>query len=271
MFDMLIKGGHVIDPASGVDGRMDIALKRSRIAAVDKNIPLNSALEVIDATNQYVSPGFIDLHSHVYTGVTFWGIDADSLASHTGVTTWIDAGSAGAYTLSGFRDLIIKPSSVRIYSMLNISTIGLVPSNYELTRIEWCNVDLLRKIANKNRDIVLGIKVRMGIPMAGELGIEPLIRARLAADKCELPIMVHIAWAPPALKEVIARMKPGDILTHCFTGLSMRIVDEKRCIFDFVKRAWDNGIVMDIAHGVLLRRLLSPVICQMCYQPMFIR
>ncbi len=249
MFDLLIKGGHVIDPASGLDGKMDIALKRNRIAAVDKNIPKNSALEIIDATRQYVTPGFIDLHTHVYTGVTFWGIDADSLASRTGVTTWIDAGSAGAYTLSGFRDSIIKPASVRIYSLLNISAIGLVPSDFELTRVEWCDVGLFQKIANKNRDIVLGIKVRMGIPTAGKLGMEPLIRARLAADKCGLPIMVHIAWAPPALKDVIAQMKPGDILTHCFTGLIMRIVDVKGRIFDFVKRAWDNGMIMDIGHG----------------------
>ena len=248
-FDLLIKGGRVIDTESGFNGRMDVAVKSGRIATVDKNIPPGSAHKIIEAADRIVTPGLIDLHSHIYKGVTFWGIDADSLGSRTGVTTWIDAGSAGAYTLSGFRDFVVKPSKVRIYSMLNISAIGLVPSNYELTRLEWCDVDLFKQITNMNRDLVLGLKVRMGIPMAGELGIQPLKRARLASDICGFPMMVHIAWSPPPLKDVIALMKPGDILTHCFTGLSMRIVDEHGSLHDFVKRAWDSGVVMDIGHG----------------------
>lgn len=248
-FNLLIKGGQVIDIESGYNGKMDVAIKRDRIAVVDKNIPPESAFEIIDATGQIVTPGLIDLHSHIYKGVTFWGIDADSLGSRTGVTTWIDAGSAGAYTLQGFRELIVKPSRVRIYSMLNISSIGLVPSNYELTRLEWCNVDLFRQIANLNSDLVLGLKVRMGIPMAGEHKIEPLKRARLAADMCGLPMMVHIAWSPPSIEDVITFMKPGDILTHCFTGLTMRIIDKRGRLYDSVKRAWDNGLIMDLGHG----------------------
>ncbi|MGH7265346.1 MAG: amidohydrolase family protein [Candidatus Rokuibacteriota bacterium] len=125
-FDLLVKGGEVLDPGGGYRGRMDIGISRDRIAAVDREIPAEAALRVIDATGQLVTPGLIDLHTHVFHGVTYFGVRADPVASRTGVTTWIDAGSAGAMTIQGFRDFVVRPAAVRVFALLNISSTSSV-------------------------------------------------------------------------------------------------------------------------------------------------
>jgi dihydroorotase len=248
-FDLLIRGGEVIDPGGANEGRLDVAVTRGRIAAVDGSIPRESASRVIDADGMFVTPGLVDLHTHVYRGATYWGLDPDPIASRTGVTTWADAGSAGALTLPGFREFIVERSVSRIKAFLNISMIGLVGENHESANLSYLDTDLFRRLVDEHRDLVVGVKVRMGTPNVGENGIEPLRRARRAADECGLPLMVHVSVAPPSIEEVLALMRPGDILTHCCTGLSMRIVDENGQLFDFAKRAWDDGVVMDTAHG----------------------
>jgi len=247
-FDLLIKGGEVVDPG-GQSGRLDVAIKRNRIAAVDRDIPAESAARVIDASGQYVTPGLIDLHTHVYHHVTFWGIDPDPVAARSGVTTWLDVGSAGAFNWSGFREFIVKPSDVRIYGLLNISSIGLTAATGELANLDYCDVDLCCKLIELHRDLILGVKVRIDSNTVRGNGIEPLHRARAAAERCDLPMMVHIGSSPPAVADVLALMRPGDILTHCFTGNSMRIIDERGQLLDDAKRAWESGIIMDIGHG----------------------
>jgi dihydroorotase len=248
-FDLVIKGGHVIDSLAGHNCVLDVAIKRDRIAAVDTHIPAEAAFRVIDAAGQLVTPGLIDLHTHIYRGVTYWGVHADSIAARTGVTTWLDVGSAGAYTLPGFREFIAKPAHVRILALLNISTIGLVARNYELANLEYCDVPTFCRVANRNRDLVYGVKVRMGTPTVGAHGITPLVRARQAADACNLPLMVHIAVAPPTVDEILAYLRPGDILTHCFTGQTMRLIDDQGAIRETARKAWDAGVIMDIGHG----------------------
>jgi dihydroorotase len=248
-FDLLIKGGEVVDPGGGQSGRLDVAIKRNRIAAVDRDIPAEAAARVIDAAGQYVTPGLIDLHTHVYHHVTFWGIDPDPVAARSGVTTWLDVGSAGAFNWPGFRKFIVKPAEVRIYGLLNISAIGLTATTGELANLDYCDVDLCCKLIELHRDLILGIKVRIDANTVRTNGIEPLRRARAAAERCNLPMMVHIGIGPPAVSEVLALMRPGDILTHCFTGNSMRIIDEQGRLLDDAKRAWDAGIIMDIGHG----------------------
>jgi dihydroorotase len=249
VFDLLIKGGEVVDPAGGQSGRLDVAIKRDRIAAVDRDIPAESAFRVIDAGGQYVTPGLIDLHTHVYHRVTFWGIDPDPVAARSGVTTWLDVGSAGAYNWPGFREYIVKPSDVRIYGLLNISAIGLTAMTGELANLDYCDVDLCCKLIDLHRDLLLGVKARIDRNTVRSNGLEPLRRARAAADRCELPLMVHIGIGPPAIAEVLELMRPGDILTHCFTGNSMRIIDGHGRLLDDARRAWDAGVIMDIGHG----------------------
>jgi dihydroorotase len=248
-FDLLIKGGEVVDPGGGREGHLDVAVNHDRIAAVDRAIPAEAAHRVIDADGQYVTPGLVDLHTHVFHKVTYWGIDPDPVGSSSGATTWNDAGSAGALTLPGLREFVVDRAHVRITAFLNISNIGLVGENHECANLAYLDVDLFRRLADVNRDLVRGVKVRMGTPTVGENGLEPLRRARRAAEECELPLMVHIAFGPPEIDEVLALMRPGDILTHCFTGLTMKIVDDDGRLSDFAKRAWDSGVVMDIGHG----------------------
>ncbi|HEV2125068.1 MAG TPA: amidohydrolase/deacetylase family metallohydrolase [Chloroflexota bacterium] len=248
-FDLLIKGGTVLDPASGIHEQRDVAVRGDRIAAVDRAIPAESAFRTIDAAGQLVTPGLIDLHTHVYPGATYWGISAAPLAWRTGVTTWVDAGSAGAYTLNGFREYVVAREPVRLLSFLNISSIGLAHETYELATLQYCNADLCVQLAHLNRDLVRGIKVRMGSPTVGVHGLEPMRRARAAADATELPLMVHIGHGPPEVEEVLELMQPGDLLTHALTGASMKITTPEGQLREGVRRALDRGVLIDVGHG----------------------
>ncbi len=249
-FDLLIRGGEVVDPGGGHEGLLDVAISRDRIAAVDRQIPADSAFRVIDASGQVVTPGLVDLHTHVFHKLTYWGIDPDPVASRSGVTTWNDAGSSGALTVEGFREFIVRPATVRITGFVNISSIGLVCDDYEVANPWYCDVDLLRRIVERNRDVVLGVKVRMGnlVPLQGD-SLDPLRRAREAADVCELPLMMHISFGPPTIEEVLPFLRPGDVLTHCFTGHPMKIVDDEGRLLDVARRAWESGVVFDVGHG----------------------
>lgn len=252
-FDLLIKQGTVIDPGGNhpdaPDGRLDIAINRNRVAAVDRDIPVESARRVIDATGQIVTPGLVDLHTHVYHGVTYWGIHADPVAARTGVTTWLDVGSAGAYNFPGFREFIVKPATARIYALLNISTIGLTASTWELANLNYLDVGLCAKLIDLNPDLLLGVKVRIDANTTSGTGVEGLRRGIEAAEACQVPLMVHIGNGPPSLAEVLALLRPGDIITHCFRGGTERIIDDQGALLEVAKRAWDSGVVMDIGHG----------------------
>jgi dihydroorotase len=247
-FDVLIKGGEVINPG-GQSGRLDIAVKRTRIAALDSDIPADAAVQVIDASGQFVTPGLVDLHTHVYHSVTYWGIQADPVAARSGVTTWLDVGSAGAFNFLGFREFIAKPAAARLYALLNISSIGLTASTWELANLNYCDVDLCCKLIDLNRDLALGVKVRVDRNTTSGTGIEPLRLGRAAAERCRLPMMVHIGSGPPTIQEVLPLLRPNDILTHCFTGGDMRIVDANGQLLEDAKRAWDQGVIMDVGHG----------------------
>ena len=248
-FDLLIKGGETIDDAAGLTGRNDVAIRKGRIAVVEPNIPAETAFRTIDASGLYVTPGLIDLHAHVYRGATFWGIDADASGSRSGVTSFIDAGSAGALTLEGLREFIIKPAEVRISAFLNISYLGLAGHDFELTNLAYCDVRLFEIVANLNRDILHGVKVRLGASTVGPNGIEPLRLGLQAAERCDLPLMVHISVPPPSLDEILPLLRAGDIITHCFTGHGMKLLDDKGVPHAVTRQALDRGIVLDIGHG----------------------
>ena len=248
-FDLLIKGGEVVDPATGYVGRGDVAVRGDRIAAVEPDIAADAAFRVIDATGLLVTPGLIDLHAHVWHGGGYYGIDADPVGARSGVTSWVDAGSAGAFTFDGLRRYVIEPAKVRIAAFLNISCIGLVAWDYELTQLEFCDVNLFEMVANQHRDLVCGVKVRMGATTVGTSGIEPVRRSVEAAERCDLPIMVHIAVPPPGIEEFLPLLRAGDIITHCFTGLPMKLFDDDGRLLDVARRAIDGGVILDIGHG----------------------
>jgi dihydroorotase len=267
-FDLLVKGGEVIDPGSGRRGPYDVAITRNRIAAVDRDIPADTAARVIDATGKIVTPGLIDLHTHVFHGCSYWGVRPDPVASRSGVTTWIDAGSAGAMSIEGFREYIVKPARARVYALLNISYIGLVGPDHELMNLNYADVDVFKQVYDLNRDLVLGVKVRMMSSTVGEQGVKPLERARRAADECAIPMMMHIGYAPPSIDDCLPFLKEGDILTHCFTGFDMRILGEHGKLRDSARAAWERGVVMDIGHGTgAFRFEVAEPLIQQGYKP----
>lgn len=247
-YDLVIKGGEVVDPGSGFSGKLDVAIAGGRIAAVAAGIDPGAA-ERIDATGQYVTPGLVDLHTHVYWGATYWGIEPDPVAARSGVTTWLDVGSAGAYSFPGLREYIIRRSKSRIYALLNLSAIGLIAPTYEFANLDYCDVDLAATIVEENRDVILGIKARIDKSTTRGVGIRPLEIARTLADRVGLPLMVHIGQGPPTIEEVIDNLRPGDILTHCFTGHDMRIIGDDGIVLPRIKELHDRGLVLDIGHG----------------------
>jgi dihydroorotase len=249
-FDLIIKGGRVIDPAVGLDAVCDVAVTGDRISAVDARIPAESASRVIDATDRLVTPGLIDMHTHVFWGANHGGIDADSIAWRSGVTTWVDAGSAGAYMIPGLREYVAKPAEARIKAYINISYLGLVGLNYdEYCNPLACNVELLARVAEQTKDFVVGIKARMGEEGFCYPGLEPLRKAVLASEMTGLRVMCHLSGTPPPLRDVLALLRPGDIVTHSFTGAGQKMVDERGNVLPSVLRARDSGILFDTGHG----------------------
>jgi len=248
-FDLVITGGEVLDPGSNLRGRMDVGIARGVIAAVDRSLPAAGAGARLDGTGQIVTPGLFDLHTHVYWGATYWGVEPDPIAARTGVTSWLDAGTAGGYSFPGFRRYVIEASQARVFALLNLSAIGLIAPTYELANLDYCDLDLARQIVDANRDVILGIKARMDANTTRGVGLEPLRLARKLADQVELPLMVHIAKAPPALDDIFTLLRPGDILTHCCTGQANRILEPGGRLKDFVRRAWDGGLILDVGHG----------------------
>jgi dihydroorotase len=248
-FDLVIRGGEVVDPASGFEGRLDVGIRDGVIVAVDRSLSSENAGEVLDASGQIVTPGLVDTHTHIYWGATYWGIEPDPIAARTGVTTWVDAGSAGAFNFPGFRRWVIETSQARVLSLLNLSSIGLTARTYELATPEYAEVPLARRIVELNRDVIVGIKARIDRSTTRGTGIEPLRRARDLANQVGLPLMVHVGFGPPALEEIVALMRPGDILTHCSTGHDNRVLEPTGSPREFVRVAWDHGLVLDVGHG----------------------
>lgn len=248
-FDLLLKGGRVVDPATGRDDVLDIGVARGRIAAIAPGLPSDAAAHVVDVTGRVVTPGLIDYHAHAFRAVTFWGVDAESVGARTGVTTWVDAGSAGAYTIDGFREFIAEPAKVRVYAFLNISAIGLVGHNYELANPAFADPELCTQLARRHADLVVGVKARMGTPTVGSTGVEGLRMAKQAARYLGMPVMVHIATGPPTIEEVVTLLDEGDVLTHVYTPQDMGIAGSDGRPLDAVAHAIERGVVLDVGHG----------------------
>jgi dihydroorotase len=243
--DLLLTGGHVIDVGGGRTGVLDVAVRDGRIADVAPGLP-RDAHEVVDVGGRVVTPGLVDLHTHVHPGATYWGIDPDPIAWYTGVTTWVDAGSAGAYTLDALRTAAAR-SAVRVPALLNIAGPGLTARTGEGRDLGHCDVDLAVATVTANRDLVVGLKVRIDAETVGANGVEPLRRALLAAQACGVPVMVHIGAAPPGLAEVLDLLRPGDIVTHCASAIAA--VSDSGVVDPAVRDAYDRGVLFDIGHG----------------------
>jgi dihydroorotase len=232
-WDLLLHGGHLADGT-----RADIAIGDGMIAAVGIDLT-GTATETVDVSGKLVTPGLIDLHTHVGPG--YWGIDPDATAWYSGVTTWVDAGSAGAYTVDGLRR-VAAGSGVRIPALLNISAVGLAGRTGESRDLGNCDVALAADTLQQHRDLFRGVKVRIDRDTVGDNGVEPLRRGIAAAGRAGVPVMVHIGTAPPSLDEVLDLLRPGDIVTHCASGIAAPLGPA-------VHAAVERGVLLDIGHG----------------------
>lgn len=246
-YDLLLAGGEVIDVGGGHVGRYDVGVRGGRIAAVQPALPREAAREVVDAGGKLITPGLVDVHTHVHPGATYWGIDPDPVAWYTGVTTWVDAGSAGAYAVESLR-AAVRDYRVRVAALLNISAVGLTAPDGESRELANCDVELAAATLAANRDLFAGVKVRMDGKAVGANGLEPLRRAVEAAAACDVPVMVHIGVAPPAVDEVLALLRPGDIVTHCASGLAGGMLDQG-ALSPAVIEAHAAGVLFDLGHG----------------------
>lgn len=248
VYDLLLKGARVIDPAQDVDGIFDVGVVGDKIAAVEGEIG-EEARETIDLAGLILTPGWIDIHTHLYAGSTTWGIRGDALCLATGVTTVVDAGSAGWANFQGFVDHVVEPARTQVLGYVHISGIGLTYGPVgEMVDLDYGDPERTAFAAHHWREQCAGIKVRQGGFQVGGNGTEPLRMALQAAEWVGLPVMVHIARGVP-IGEVLSLLRPGDIVTHCYQGTGDGVVGESGKIVDEVWAARDRGVLFDVGHG----------------------
>lgn len=251
MNDLVLKGGRVIDPSRGLDKITDIAFSGGKVAAIGDGL---FGKDMRDVEGKIISPGLIDLHTHVYWGGTSLGVEAELLARTGGVTTFVDAGSAGPGNFHGFRRHVIEPSPVRILPYLNVSFAGIFAFSKAVMVGESCDMRLLDareavRVAREHKDLVLGIKVRVGKSASGDSGVMPLDIALDVAEETGLPLMAHLDAPPPSRHEVVSRLRQGDILTHCFRPFPNAPIRPDGRVRDEILAARARGVVFDIGHG----------------------
>ena len=246
-FDTVVVGGRLIDPAEGIDARRDIGITAGRVARVAEGIAESEGRQVVRTHGMIVTPGLIDIHTHVYDGVSGVSIEPDVVGIAKGVTTVVDAGSSGATTFPGFRTYVAAPARTRVYALLNVSNPGMTISN-ELADLAYIDPDAIVATVEANRDVIVGLKVRMlaGIPGGGDLEVMRL--TRMAAEGAGVPIMVHIGGQTSPLPRILEMLRPGDVVTHALRR-NRSILDDAGNVYREVLEAVERGIHLDIGHG----------------------
>lgn len=250
-YDIVIRGGEVIDPSQGIRKVCDVAVAGGKIAAVQESIDCSDAGAVVDARGQLVTPGLIDLHVHVYPHAPL-GLDPDSLCAAGGVTTMLDAGTAGSYNFDAFRRETIDRAETQIFSLVNLSCIGLIAANLgELRDRRYADPAGVVATIERNRDVAVGVKIRAGAHIIGEgeQGWANLNDAIKAARESNTWLMVHIGESPMSIPELAEALAPGDCITHCFKAGSTRVTDDTGKVFEGIHAAAERGVIFDVGHG----------------------
>jgi dihydroorotase len=266
IFDLLIEGGTVIDPGQNLNAPLDVAVKDGKIAEVSKNIPKERALKVVTAKDRIVTPGFIDLHAHCFDGVGP-GMNADHFCLSRGVTTVVDAGSAGYATFPNFRKYIINTSATRIVALVNIGAMGTAVTPGSLLNLDWVNPRLTAKTALDNKPVVVGIKIQLGKAITGPNDMECLKRAVEAAEIARLPLMAHIEDSYSPLPGILKMLRKGDVYTHCFNSRQHGILDANGKILPEAREARERGVFFDPAQG---QTHLNFDVAEKCFQQNFL-
>ena len=264
-YDLLLRGGHVVCPASGIDGVMDVAVRDGRIAAVQPNIVPSAARQIFDVAGKLVLPGMIDTHAHCYRFVTGrFGMDADLVGVHSGVTTVVDQGGPSCMTLPGFRHFAADKARTRVYAFLSSYLVGGLEGHYypNLYSPDGIDVDATVRAADANRDLVRGIKGHAEIGGFARWGIRVIELSAEIGRKAKLPVYVHFGqlWGLPKsgangedadtiIDRVIPLLQPGDILAHPFTRHPGGFVDRDGNVHDVIRAALDRGLKVDVGHG----------------------
>jgi len=250
-FDLVILGGEVIDPSQALRAPRDIGIRRGRIAAVEASISVDRSAQLLDASGKLVVPGLIDMHAHVYPQASALGLPADELVPYSATTTYVSAGDAGANNFSAFKHYIIAQSRSRILAFVHISTIGLAgfPVGEELNA-DYLDVEAAARTVAENADVALGVKVRISKNVVGANGFEPLKRAVAAAERAGggARVMCHIGDAPGDLAQLLELLRPGDILTHAYSGAGNNTVQDGK-VLPAALEAKRRGVIIDVGHG----------------------
>ena len=250
MYDLLIKGGTVIDPGQGIHAVNDVALEKGTIVRVAPIIPAEQARHVVEVQGKVVTAGLIDIHTHVYHGVNSNVVEADIGGVRAGVTTMVDAGSAGCDTFGGFPNHIIPNNQTEVICFLHICRTGLATSP-DIFSPASIDLDKTIQVASDNRNIISGIKARMVSPALEIMGMEMPKLAKRAAKEAGVKLMVHIGdtekrYDPNVIRQLLPIMEEGDIVTHFFTANPGGVLDAEGKL---VPEAKDRGVWLDTAHG----------------------
>jgi dihydroorotase len=258
-FDLVIKGADVLDPSQSLRGKRDIGVRFGKIEALEPDIPAERGNRVLDASNKLVTPGLIDLHSHVYPYGSAIGIPADELVAHQGTTTCVSAGDAGANNFAAFRRYVAAQSRTRLYAFVHVANVGLAPFPVpELYNIDFAQVDACAKTVAENADIALGVKVRMSENVIAKHGMEPLKRAISACERAGTgaKLMCHIGGVETGelMSQILDLLRPGDVLTHAYSGAPnlsnqfTNIVQDGK-LLPAALAAKQRGVIFDVGHG----------------------
>ncbi|AZO23624.1 amidohydrolase/deacetylase family metallohydrolase [Mesorhizobium sp. M1E.F.Ca.ET.045.02.1.1] len=249
---LLIRSARPVGFGDGVGQPIDVMIdEQGRIAETSSAIAAGDRIEVVDAKGAFLSPGWTDLHVHVWYGGTDISLRPGQCGATRGVTTMVDAGSAGEANFHGFREFIIEPARENVYAFLNIGSIGLVACNRVSELIDMRSIDFDRTIATveANRDVIVGLKVRASHVITGAWDLTPVRLAKKLGRILKLPIMVHVGEPPPLYDDVLGLLSEGDIVTHCFNGKAGGSIIEDDDLYRLAEQAAARGIVLDVGHG----------------------
>jgi dihydroorotase len=258
-FDLVIRGGEVLDPSQSLRAKRDIGIRWGVVEAVQEQIPAERALKSIDASGKLVTPGLVDLHCHVYPYGSAIGIPADELVQFQGTTTVVSAGDAGVNNLAALRRFIVAQTRARMYAFLHIANNGLSAFPVaELYNIDVAQTEACAMALAENPDFLLGVKVRMSENVIFKHGLEPLKRGIQACEMCGWPakMMVHIGGVETKelMSQILDLLRPGDVLTHCYSGFPnmsgvfTNIVQDGK-LLPAALAAKQRGVIFDVGHG----------------------
>jgi dihydroorotase len=248
-FDLILAGATVLNPASGLKQEMDVGIGGERITAINSKLPRENARTILDVRECYVTPGLIDFHVHSYWGVNPYGFNADPICLASGVTTAVDAGSAGPVNFLGFKKLVHEPARTRMLAFVALAQHGVLNDPGELENLKFADPDGAAQSVSDARNVGVGIKVRLHKKSVGDHGREALRMAVRTGEACQAPVMVHIGNTGISMEEIVDTLRPGDVVTHCYTPQKPSIVDEKGRLREAVRKAHERGVIFDVGHA----------------------